>query len=475
MEWFSKNKVAVAGIALAILSAVLRFLAADQTQHPTGWDGYYYVMQVHSWINYGYLQSPDFSLIYPYLTMVTIIAGDVILGFKTGVALLSGLLVGAVFYSLNKRAVPLSWICIVCAYIVFSPLTTYFVLQFPKNALGLIFLVICLSSSNRVVMVLFFVATIMTHRMTGAFALISGGLFALRHVSWKWISIGAVIVVAISFLPGVLHFSDVERLKGQLTFIPHWPPFSFYRLFPDSLSWAYQLDLVLISVLIPVSFFLVIRHRKNISFSSWMWLPIAAISIFPFFKFSAGDLGYRFFLVAPIVLFMMLPYGNWRPRVVWIAAVIVLSASVISFHSYRPRSFDPPNDRYSYIVGKLITRYDPQEYPLVIAHNSLAEMIIFRTDFDALNWLPPEDMQPQHILRLIQGVNYADLRKYLDAHDSANLRPIASGYFALPEDGWQRFVAAATRENDPRVMASIFSQSNPMNKRPYYLNKGKIR
>jgi hypothetical protein len=83
---------------------------------------------------------------------------------------------------------------------------------------------------------------------------------------------------------------------------------------------------------------------------------------------------------------------------------------------------------------------------MVIAHNSLAEMIIFSTDFDALNWLPPEGMLPQHVLRLIHGVNYPDLRKYLDARDSAHLRPIASGYFALPEDAWQRFVAAATRE-----------------------------
>jgi hypothetical protein len=475
MEWFSRNKAAVAGTALTVLSVVLRFLASDQTPHPTGWDGYYYVMQVHSWITHGYLQSPDFSLIYPFFTVIAWIVGDVILAFKIGIALLSGLLVAVVFGSLVKRNIPLSWVCILCAYLVFSPLTTYFILQFPKNTLGLILLLVCLGSTNRVVMALFFIATIMTHRMTGGLVMIGGAIYALKYIPWKWIVAGIVVVSAISLLPGIIHISDLARLDNQFTAIPHWSPFEFYQIFPNSLSPLFKADLVIVSVLIVTSFYVVIGKRKTMPLTSWILFTIACISIFPFFKFGAGDIGQRFFLIAPVIFIMLMPHVEWNPRIQWATAVVIILLATFSFESYKPNSFDPPNERYRYIVEKLETRYNHLDYPLVIAHNSLAEMIIFSTDFDALNWLPPEDMQPRHVLRLINGVNYPDLRKYLDARDRMKLRPIASGYFALPEDAWQRLVAAATKDNDPRVMAGIFGGSNPMDKRPYYLNKGKIR
>jgi len=62
-------------------------------------------MQVHSWLTYGYLQSADFSLIYPFFAAVTLIVTDFILGFKIGVALLGGLLVASVYFSLVRRDV----------------------------------------------------------------------------------------------------------------------------------------------------------------------------------------------------------------------------------------------------------------------------------------------------------------------------------------------------------------------------------
>src|ERR1041385_5154183 len=136
MEWFSKNKYWLAGGGFFILSFVLRFLSVDQTIHPTGWDGYYYVMQVHSWMTYGHMQSPDYSLIYPFFVIITFFTGDPVIGFKIGTALIAGLLAMSVFYYLKRRDVALVVICAACGYIIFSPLVTYFILQFPKNALG---------------------------------------------------------------------------------------------------------------------------------------------------------------------------------------------------------------------------------------------------------------------------------------------------------------------------------------------------
>lgn len=475
MEWFSRNRILLIGTGLSILSVVVHFLAANQTEHPTGWDGYYYVMQVHSYLTYGHLQSPDSSLIYPYLILISGVAGDAIVGFKAGVALLAGLLVGVVFYSLVKKETPLSWACLAAAYFAFSPLTTYFLLQFPKNALGLIFLILFFSTKNRIMMACFFMATVLTHRMTGGLLLIGSAMQLFRHVQWKWLVAGAVAVVAISFLPGILHFSDLERFSGQFQVIPQWAPYSFYKLFSLTLTWYSELELVAISVLILATLFFIIKNRKGVPFTSWVWITVGLIAIFPFFKFSAGDAGYRFFLIAPAALVLALPFRDWQPRIQWAAAAMLVVAAAFSFRSYKPANFDAPNDFYSKIVRILDNKYDHVEYPLVITHSSLAEMIIFETDFDALNWLPPEDMQPQRVLRLIKGVKYPDLRKYLDTADREKLQPIAAGYIALPEDAWQRFVAFANKENDQRVLASILKGGNPLNKRPYYLEKGKVR
>lgn len=473
MGWFSKNKAAILGLALAILACVVRYLAVDQTKHPSGWDGYYYVMQVHSYLTYGHLQSADSSLIYPYFILIAGFTGDVIPGIKIGIALLSGLLTGTVFYSLLKKQTPLSWACVAGAYLAFSPLVTYFLLQFPKNALGLIFLILFYSASNRTLMAVLFLATALTHRMTSAFALIGVAMPLLRMGQWKWTLAGVAVVIAISFLPGILHFSDFERLAGQFVAMPQWAPYSFYRIFPNTLEWYFKAELVLISFLIPLSIFFFIKNRRGVTPTSWAWFVIALISVFPFLKFSAGDIGHRFFLVAPVAFIMLISFRDWQPRLQWSAAGVLAIASVFSFRAYKPNYFDPPNGLYSNIASALTVIYDRQQFPLVIAHSPLAEMIIFKTDFDALNWLPPDDMPPQRVLRLIKGVSYKDLRRYLDSDDRSQLRSIAKGYSTLPEDAWQRFVAAAS--NDRPVMAGILRGGNPMTRRPYYLEKGKAR
>jgi hypothetical protein len=476
MEWFWKNKVWLIGLSLSIISAILRFMAADQTEHPTGWDGYYYVMQVHSWLTYGYLQSPDFSLIYPYFTAITWLVGDFILGFKVGVALLSGILVGSVYFYLYKRTGCVVLICIVCSYLIFSPLITYFLLQFPKNALGLVFLIFFIYfTDKRWLAIVFLIATVLTHRMTGGFALIAIALYLFRSVSWKWIIGGIALVALIGLLPGVIHISDLQRFSNQLTIVPHWAPFAFYKLFSRSLSALFLADLILVSLIIPFVLYLVIKNRKQLSFETLVWIAVAVITIFPFFEFSPGSAGHRFFLVAPVAFIMILPLGGNPPKWMWAFVAVFLGLSAVSYRSYNPRHLDPPNRAYSNIVDRLVERYDPHNYPLVIAHQSLAEMIIFRTDFDALNWLPPDDMQPQHVLRIINGLQISYFRKYLEEADYRQIRSISRGYFAAPEDVWQRFVQAASKDNNQEVMKAIYSDFNPMAKRPYFINKGKIR
>lgn len=470
MEWFSKNKYWIAAGCLFALSVILRWFAASQSPHPTGWDGYYYVMQVHSWMTYGYLQSPDFSLIYPFFTAIAFVTSDFILAYQVGVALLSGLLVVAVFYSLHKRHVAFGWICIVCSYLLFSPLLTYFALQFPKNVLGLIFLVLFIASiPNRLPALIFLFATVITHRMTGGFALIIVTIYAVKNISLKWIIAGSVVLLLLSLLPGILHVSDLARFKDQFGLMPHWAPYSFYKIFPNASTVWFKIDLVIVTGVALIAMYLNVR-KPDI-----YWIIIGIICIFPFFEFDAGSAGHRFFMLAPIAFIMAIPFEKFKFRYSAIPIGAFSIAAIFSIKSYSPAFFDPPNGTYRRIIAKLVANYDPKNYPLVIVHKSLAEMIIFTTDFDALNWLPPKDMPATHVLRLINGVYYPYFRKYLDEPDYKQVRAVSRDYFVAPEDVWQRFVTNAGKDSNTKVMADIFNGRNPMDERPYFLNKGKLR
>jgi hypothetical protein len=476
MEWFLKNKNWIIGAGFLVLSTLLRFLSGDQTEHPTGWDGYYYVMQVHSWMSSGHMQSPDFSLIYPYLTIMTFVTGDPVTGFKIGTALIAGLLTLSVYYYLLDRKVALTVICVACGYIAFSPLITYFILQFPKNAFGLAFFIFFMSSLKRpgIFTAILFLCTILTHRMTGAFALIVVGSLAVRHISWKWIVAGVVLVIAVGFLPGIIHISDLSRLDGQLVPMPHWAPLAFTKIFPTSLDWLFKADLVLITIMTITCVVLVATNYPQFQPGAWTWLLIVLISLFPFFSFKPGDIGHRFLMIAPIAVIVLisLTVKPFRiPSLVVAGLFVVLS--FFSWRSYVPRAFDAPNNSYVMIVDRLVDRYDATEYPLVIAHKGLAEIIIYKTGFDALNWLPPEGMPTDSVLRICRNVINADFERYLDKEDRRRVRAIAATYYVLPEATWQKFVDAAKKENKRAVMRRIFSGSNPMDPRPYFISKGK--
>lgn len=465
MEWFSKNKLWLIGVGFFILSAALRFLAANQTGHPTGWDGYYYVMQVHSWIEFGHMQAPDYSLIYPFFTVITLVAGDPILGFKIGVALISGLLTTSVFYYLVRRDVALTIVCVACSYLVFSPLVTYFILQFPKNALGLVFFILFISTLKRpgILTAVLFLCTILTHRMTGAFALLTLPAF----VPWRWLAVGGAVMIALGFLPGIIHVSDLMRFQGQFTPVPHWAPLAFTKIYPSSLDWLFKSDLVLITTACVLA---VVAMRKRSSSEARVWFGLVIVSLFPFFSFVPGDIGHRFFMIAPVALIIFISMTMRAASFVVVAGFIVLS--FFSFRSYRPLSFDAPNIVYVPIVEKLAERYSPEKYTLVIAHKGLAEIIIFKTSFDALNWLPPLDIPADQVLRIAHNVTHADFSRHLDRDQLQQVKQIGVRYYVLPETTWQKFVETAKKKNDRATMRRIYNGSNPMDTRPYFIRKG---
>lgn len=91
-------RISIIAILVFLGSAIVHYISLAHSDFANGWDGYYYVMQAHSFIEYGYLQSKDYSLIYLYYIFLSFIIQDYVLAFQLGTALLSATFSVSIFY-----------------------------------------------------------------------------------------------------------------------------------------------------------------------------------------------------------------------------------------------------------------------------------------------------------------------------------------------------------------------------------------
>lgn len=483
MTWSSWNKptsTLMVMLVLSIFGAFLRFLALNQTSYANGWDGYYYVMQAHSWMEYGHLQSLDYSLVYPFYIGLAYLLGDYELAFKVTSALISGLAICSIallVYQLKRRLFPvvfiLSWMC-------FSPLFTYFVVQFPKNVLGLAFffgLLLMVQKRSLLGTLMLFLLTLMTHRMMAGFALIVLMVYGLQFLPKRWLLVALGLAGLLSSLPGIFHWSDLERFDGMFSIWPQFAPWSFYKLFESAWSLWWSLDVGLMAVVLIFTVFCYVKGKlwQHENFLiQWCFPLLIGLSLFPFMGFTNGSLGYRFFMVVPlfvlIYIILMLPTRN--DKLVLTSSFVFLLMSLFSYKSYQPALHDPPNRVYELISQRLQTNYHPTDYPLVIVHKSLAEMIIYRTDFDALNWQPEANVA-QTALRITNGLSYYYFAKYLNPLELQKVKKLTTNYYSLPENLWNEFLDRIRVNDDHELMKRIASFQNPMEVRPAFLTKSK--
>ncbi|HRI60333.1 MAG TPA: hypothetical protein PK228_11435, partial [Saprospiraceae bacterium] len=152
MSRISRWHFCLVGLALAALSALLRFVALSQTPFANGWDSYFYLVQLKSMEETGRMHSPEASLIYPYLQLFYRLTGDYVLGLKVGTAVLAGTFTAIVYWlalnRVHKPAFPWGPVAL-ASWSVYSPQLTYFAAQYPKNLLGLVLLVAMIGSLDR--------------------------------------------------------------------------------------------------------------------------------------------------------------------------------------------------------------------------------------------------------------------------------------------------------------------------------------
>jgi len=470
--------------ALTTTSLGLRAWWLAQTPHPTGLDGYYYVVQLADWHAGLGLHVPDSSWVLPALGALVGMAGDPIGALKLGAAALAAACLPAAWALGRTHSAALGWW--LAAWALASPTLTHLAGDFPKN-LGLVAPALCLcalarrrpSPGRMAAGVLALVLTLTAHRlgaallMAGGAGALLGGLLSRRRAlsgTTAWLGPAALVGVfglfgaASLVLPGLLHPADLARLEGQL---------SLSTGLPSPLPWAalrqtHPLQLVELSLpwgVLALCAWRALRSpaQRPTAFAGLVILGL--IYLVPWRR-DVLDLGYRLALMGPIAAVALLPslLPPRRPRLpAWTALTLPLVAAAAPT-GFEPRAH-PDYDRYDALIDAI-----PRPLPdLLIAHQGINFLYDHRTGEEAMAWAPEPELDPATVGRLVWGISDAEWRALADAPHHR----LDADYRYATELVWQAFVARAQSEGDDDLRDRLTDPRNPSIVRPSALTRGR--
>jgi hypothetical protein len=469
------------------VSFSIRFLAVQQTEHAPGWDGYFYINQVRSFLEEGKMDVPDASLIYPLLIAVQVVAQNYILSFKIVVCALAALFSVSLFLLSLRWSDNNSASLIPASISLFSPHLTYFAAQYPKNLLGVIFfmwLLYTLDSRIKFLPLALLIVNFFGHRVT---AVLSFVVLFLHHTVFKLkrslllvvITFIAIFCAAAFWVPGILNWFDAERFSGIFSATPVFAPYAFIQTFGHELISPFWLaEIVALSLLFVFSIGYAIRLaiHKRTDMRLAIVLIILCLLIFPFFHWSLSSASFRFCLIfillCPVLIIFFLKYINHQ-RVVAVLAIVPLSLCFFSYKSYQPEKHDPPYSLYNTMSEQIALYSKPSSCDLIIAHKSLAEYIVYATKIDAMSWLPEYPVDIPKLWRVASDVKDVQLNFYLDPGDMKFIHRLTPSYCFIREDVWQKFLERVKKDGDEELWSELMTWKNPQTVRPNYLLKRK--
>ena len=512
------------GLGLASASILLRFLAFHQTPFATGWDSYFYLVQIKSLEETGHMHSSEASLIYPYLRLFYWIAGDYVLALKIGSAVLCGIF--TLLLGRRSQSLPL-----LGAWSLFSPQLTYFAAQYPKNLLGLVLFVAFVRSldwavsKQRAWLALpgfLLIVNYFGHRMMFGLAVVYlllwlGFRFKARFPRRAWCfqqahitqdaqrkhplcrlhlvktpsaarKIGkmlfvlgivlGVFLLAGQFFPGLADVADLGRLRGTLNWQPQFAPWSFVQSFGlERISgwWIFEIAIVMGCWLAGL-----LLRGKGISNPALFWR--CGLLLFPFLEWSLTVLAWRMFLVFVLIAPLAFSVPNISKKSSLVLFIALVAASFFSWKSYSPRQHDPDYAMFSRVtVNAEHQLFESLEFSesslnhpeLFIAHNALAEYFTFNTGTAAMPWLPEYAVDSSKLSRIAAGVHGQTLRYFARPENAVKIKHLGAGYFILPEFVWQLALRNARTEGDEYFLETAESWLNPHRIRPTFLLKRK--
>lgn len=455
-----KHKIIIIGLSLALFSFIIRWMVINQTNHPSGWDGYYYVMQIHTFFRDGVMHASDRSLIYPFFIGLSYLCPDYVFTVKLGTSILSMAFTVCCYYVVLNKYNDWRLATVIGILTVFSSMATFFVMQFPKNLMGLCFLVLFIAMmdhKNYKWALLFFICSFFTHRSSAIIAImficnIQIGILVRHKMIILMIIIG--IITSSIFMKGIIHWSDLMRFKNEFNTIPQIAFYSFYEVWRDNISFVWLSELIIAFIAVIVYMYMSIKHKTN-----YIWLFVIGILLLPFFKLDASTIGYRFFLIAYMLMMISIfpnLFSLFKDRILMVLGMVLIVGTCFSYQSYTYKHFDLPYDNYMAISP--IIKHD-KKHDLVIAHKGLKEVLVLK-GIEATNWNVSDTIKAN---RIIHGLTLYELKALTKKEYLGN------GYFMTSNADWRKF---CNLKHSEEITRKIYSWSNPYQIKPYFLRKG---
>lgn len=467
-------------VSIFLSSFLLRFLIYHSSSFANGWDAYFYIVQIKSYVEEGAMHSNRISLFYPLLLGWYYLIQDYELVYQ----LVSALIVGAFSLQLFRTANSLNGASdskyFIAAYTLFSSQLTFVGSQFPKNLLGVVVLLVLVEylikskylKAGIVTLLGFFI-----HKMTAGLSIVLLIFFPLAkllkpYAHYLFILAIASIGILIVFPDLLLSFNFGREGFGFGR--PVWHGGEFIKLLSESITTLWIGEIVFAHILFLFVFaFVLIKKNTN---PQWIVLLVVLLAcIFPLLEWSALGLSYRLLMVFLILAPLLVSYFNIKLNTVVLIATcsIFTLVGVYSAYTFPRDQLDPPYGTYKYLTRKIEELRDitPE---LIIIHKSFAEYYTFQTGKDALPWIPEYEINNSKLWRVAYGINLKTISYY--AGDSLEIEKsafqLSPSYVFLREDLWSECIQRIEAE-DPGLFAELISWKNPDSIRPDYLLKNK--
>lgn len=428
--------------------------ALFQTNYAPGWDSYFYLDQVKSWMNQGALHSSRLNLIYPSLISLQYIFHDYILSYKTLTIIAYAACPPLLFVLAQKLKLSYWHSLFIALLFIANPISLYFSAQFTKNLIAACFFIGFLTTLTQkhyktsliLVLILFF-----SHKLIFAIALLFVCYYIYYHFfQFRFLLIGTILT-SFAVLATTLFIVAPQNLS-----IPHPYPYSFYQSHKEVLPIQCFIIATLCSILIVYCAVRANLANKTEPFQLAL-ISTFAILLCPFLKWGLMDYSFRFYMTFLLLCPLLLLYTTIPKKAVKTLLIGVFIATPFINQAYKPHKQDPPYSAYKNIKETLKPIYTSTDIDLLICHKSLAEYISFHLNKDILPWGVPKSEITPNTYRL----SYLPLslkNALTNNFNDSEYTKISARYYLLKETTWKRFVT--TLDTEERL--KLFNWKNPI-------------
>lgn len=468
-------------MAILLVSSGFRFLIFDKTNFSPGWDSYFYIVQIKSFIEEGSMHSSRLSLFYPFLLSLQYLVSDYELAYKLSAALLTGIFSLQIFYTARSLNPNFGMAHLAAGYTMVSPQLTYFAAQYSKNLLGavcLLWLLRALDGNGQLKKGLIVVVNLFAHKLTAglSFVLILLQLIAKRLHKKYLIFIGTGLAILLGLmwaLPALFSLKDFHRTGMGLTTVFAWPSLTLINSFEGLINSAWLIDIIICNLLFGLA--LILLLGRYLSLKPWLpFLMVLSGLTFPFLEWSLVGISFRalmlFLILCPLLISLLNVKINLQSLLGFY--ILFLVWGTFSYTSYDYKKHDPPYVLYDLIVHK-IDKLKHHEFELIIAHKALAEFITFKNGIDVLPWEPEYEVDQQKLWRICTGINQRSIEYYgKEFYQKDLFHKLTPNYNLIREDLWDKVMVNLEQE-DPDYFHSLLTWKNPHRIRPDYLLNNK--